>query len=72
MSKDQLIRIEGVVLQVLPDSTFKVKINNTDTIITAYTSGRIRKNKIRILVTDKVMMEVSTHDKNKGRIITRL
>ena len=74
MQKDQLIIVEGIVESVLPDTTFRVKIKLKDyeAIIIAHTSGKMRKNRLRILEGDKVIMEVSKYDKTKGRITRRM
>ncbi len=72
--KEQLIVVEGMVEIALPDATFRVKLDQGggNVVIIAHTSGRMRKNRVRILVGDKVRMEVSIHDKTRGRIIRRL
>lgn len=70
--KDQLVIIEGVVLEALPDAKFKVKIDNREIVISAHASGRIRKNRVRILVGDRVIMEVNKHDKTNARITRRI
>jgi len=74
--KEGYIEVTGIVIELLPSAVFKVKVlneNNEETnhILTAHTSGRIRKSKIRILVGDKVTMEVSKYDNTKGRITHR-
>ena len=70
MAKDDVIEFEGTVVEVLPNATFKVKLPN-DHIVTATISGKIRMNYIKILLGDKVTVEVSVHDLNKGRITYR-
>lgn len=70
MSKEDVIEAEGEVVEVLGNMNFKVKIMN-DHIITAYISGKLRTNFIRILVGDKVRVEMSPYDLQKGRIIWR-
>ncbi|MCC8368705.1 translation initiation factor IF-1 [Rickettsia endosymbiont of Polydrusus tereticollis] len=70
MSKEDLIQFAGVVLELLPNATFKVKLEN-DHLIIAHTSGRMRKNRIRILVGDKVTVEMTPYDLTKGRVIHR-
>jgi translation initiation factor IF-1 len=67
MAKEELIEVNGLVLEVLPDSKFRVKLEN-EHILTAYSSGRIIKNHIRILAGDKVRVEISPYDLSKGRI----
>ena len=70
MSKNDVIEAEGVIVEALPNATFKVKLSN-GFIITAYISGKLRTNFIRILVGDKVKVEMSPYDLTKGRIIWR-
>lgn len=70
MSKDDLIQFTGTVLELLPNATFRVKLEN-DHVIIAYTSGRMRKNRIRILLGDKVTVEMTPYDLTKGRVIHR-
>ncbi|HHX53428.1 MAG TPA: translation initiation factor IF-1 [Clostridiales bacterium] len=70
MAKEDVIEFEGVVLEALPNATFKVKLPN-DHIITARISGKLRMNYIWILPGDKVTVEVSIYDLNKGRITWR-
>ncbi len=71
MSKEELITFEGVVQEVLPDSFYKVKLNENEHIIIAYASGKIRKNKIKIIEGDNVSIEISPYDLTKGRITFR-
>ena len=70
MSKSDMIEVEGTVVELLPNTTFKVALQN-DHIITAHISGKLRKNFIRILPGDKVTMEMSPYDLTKGRITWR-
>ncbi len=71
MPKDDVIEFEGgVVVEALPNATFKVKLPN-DMIITAIISGKLRMNYIKILPGDKVTVEVSIYDPTKGRITWR-
>jgi len=70
MAKQDLIEMEGVVVETLPNTTFRVKLEN-EHIITAHISGRMRKNYIRILTGDKVKVEMTPYDLSKGRIIFR-
>lgn len=70
MPKDDVIEFEGVVLEALPNATFKVKLPNGH-IVTAHISGKIRMNYIWILPGDKVTVEVSVYDLTKGRITYR-
>lgn len=71
MSKDGLLELEGKILQVLPNQIFKVELENGH-IITCYTGGRLRKNKIRMILGDKVRVEMTPYDLSKGRITFRL
>ncbi|WP_016770502.1 translation initiation factor IF-1 [Rickettsia sibirica] len=70
MSNDDLIQFTGTVLELLPNATFRVKLEN-DHVIIAHTSGRMRKNRIRILLGDKVVVEMTPYDLTKGRVIHR-
>jgi len=64
------IQVEGIVVEALPNTTFRVKLDNNH-IILAYISGRMRKNYIRILPGDRVTVELTPYDLTKGRIIYR-
>ena len=70
MAKEDNIELEGLVVETLPNTTFKVKLEN-DHIITAHISGKMRKNYIRILTGDKVKVEMSPYDLTNGRITFR-
>ncbi|MCZ6901269.1 MAG: translation initiation factor IF-1 [Rickettsia endosymbiont of Ixodes persulcatus] len=70
MSKDDLIQFTGTVVELLPNATFRVKLEN-DHLIIAHTSGRMRKNRIRILLGDKVTVEMTPYDLTKGRVVHR-
>ena len=70
MAKDNVVEFEGIVTEALPNATFKVKLPNGH-IITAHISGKLRLNNIRVLLGDKVTVEVSVYDLTKGRIIWR-
>ena len=70
MAKEDNIEFEGLVIETLPNTTFKVKLEN-DHVITAHISGKMRKNYIRILTGDKVKVEMSPYDLSKGRITFR-
>ena len=70
MSKADIIEIEGVVVEKLPNAMFKVELENKH-IVLATISGKLRMNYIRILPGDKVTMEMSPYDLSKGRIIWR-
>ena len=70
MAKDDVIEFEGEVIDSLPNTTFRVKLEN-DHVITAHISGKMRKNYIRILTGDKVKVEMTPYDLSKGRITFR-
>ncbi|GAA4417178.1 translation initiation factor IF-1 [Advenella sp. WQ 585] len=70
MAKEALIEMNGLVTEVLPDSRFRVTLENGHPLI-AYTGGKMRKHHIRILAGDKVSLEMSPYDMNKGRITFR-
>ncbi|ATW01656.1 translation initiation factor IF-1 [Candidatus Legionella polyplacis] len=70
MSKEDHIEMSGVVIDTLPNTMFRVKLEN-EHIIIAHISGRMRKNYIRILTGDKVKIELTPYDLTKGRIIFR-
>ncbi len=70
MSKEDVIEFEGEVIEVLPNTTFLVKLSNGH-VITAYISGRLRMHYIKILEGDKVKIEMSPYDLTKGRITWR-
>ena len=70
MSKEDVIETEGVIVEALPNATFKVKLSNGH-IITAYISGKLRMNNIKIIPGDGVMLEMSPYDLTKGRIVWR-
>jgi translation initiation factor IF-1 len=70
VSKEDMIEVEGTVLEALPNAVFKVALPN-DHMITAHISGKLRMNFIRILPGDKVTVEMSPYDLTKGRITWR-
>lgn len=70
MAKEELIEMNGVVAEVLPDSRFRVTLENGHKLV-AYTSGKMRKHHIRILAGDTVSLELSPYDLSKGRITFR-
>lgn len=67
MAKEELLEMNGVVDEVLPDSRYRVTLDNGHNLI-AYSAGKMRKNHIRILAGDKVTLELSPYDLSKGRI----
>jgi len=70
VSKEDLIQMEGLVEEVLPNAMFRVRINESHKIV-AVISGRMRQNKIQILAGDKVKVEMSPYDLTKGRVVYR-
>ncbi len=70
MSKEDCIEFEGEVVDTLPNTTFKVKLENGH-VVMAHISGKMRKNYIRILTGDKVKVEMTPYDLTKGRITYR-
>jgi len=69
--KDNVIVLEGEVVENLPNTLFRIKVNNSDKIILCYLSGKMRKNYIKILPGDRVRFEMTPYDLNRGRIIYR-
>ena len=72
MSKADLIELTGVIDEVLPGSMYRVKLDNMQSIITCYTGGKLKQHKIKIILGDKVKVEVSAYDLTKGRVTYRL
>ena len=70
MDKEELIQFEGSVLDVLPDGRFRVRLDNGHEIL-AYTAGRMKKARIRVLAGDRVTVEMTPYDLSKGRITFR-
>jgi translation initiation factor IF-1 len=70
MPKEELLEMRGVVSEVLPDSRYRVKLENGHELV-AYSGGKMRKNHIRILAGDNVSLELSPYDLSKGRITFR-
>lgn len=70
MAKEDVIEMEGVVKETLPNTMFRVELDNGH-VITAHISGKMRKNYIRILTGDKVRVELTPYDLTKGRITYR-
>ena len=69
--KDDVIQVDGRVVESLPNAMFRVEIEPSKNVVLATISGKIRKNYVRIVVGDKVMMELSAYDLTKGRITYR-
>jgi translation initiation factor IF-1 len=70
MPKEEMIEFQGVVKEILPNAMFRVVLENDHEIL-AHTSGRMRKNRIRVLAGDKVTVEMTPYDLTKGRITFR-
>lgn len=70
MTKEDAIEMQAVVLETLPNATFKVQLENEHEVL-AHISGKMRKNFIRILPGDKVLVELSPYDLSRGRIVYR-
>lgn len=68
--KEDLMTFDGIVMELLPNAMFRVKLDN-DHIILGHSSGKMRKNRIRVLEGDKVTVEMTPYDLTKGRIIFR-
>lgn len=72
MAKDSdIIEFEGEIVDILPNQMFKVKFENGH-VVTAYTGGKMRQFRIRMVLGDRVKVEMSPYDLNKGRIVFRL
>ena len=70
MTKQDFIEFKGKVTELLPNAMFRVKLENNHEIL-AHTAGKLRKNRIRVLTGDNVLVEVTPYDLTKGRIIYR-
>ena len=70
MSKEEILEFKGKVTDILPNAMFKVELENGHGVL-AHTAGRMRKNRIRVLAGDEVLVQVTPYDLTKGRIISR-
>jgi translation initiation factor IF-1 len=70
MAKEELIQLEGLVTEILPDARYRVQLDAGQVII-AYTAGKMKKNRIKTLAGDRVTVEMSPYDLEKGRLIFR-
>ena len=70
MAKEDFLEFKGKVTELLPNAMFRVKLENDHEVL-AHTAGKLKKNRIRILTGDKVLVEVTPYDLTKGRIIFR-
>jgi translation initiation factor IF-1 len=71
MAKEELLEFPGVVSELLPNATFRVTLDESNLEIIAHTAGKMRKNRIRVLAGDKVLVEMTPYDLTKGRITYR-
>ncbi len=70
--KEDLLELTGRVEEVLPNSTFRVKVDNMEQIVLCYMGGRLKQNKIKVILGDPVKIEMSPYDLTKGRITYRM
>ena len=70
MAKEELLQFEGLVTEILPDARYRVSLDNGHALV-CYTAGRMKKNRIKTLAGDRVTVEVSPYDLEKGRVIFR-
>ncbi|MBL8542428.1 MAG: translation initiation factor IF-1 [Hyphomonadaceae bacterium] len=70
MAKEELLEFAGTVMELLPNATFRIELENGHQII-GHTAGKMRKNRIRVLAGDKVLVEMSPYDLTKGRVTYR-
>jgi translation initiation factor IF-1 len=71
LSKEDLVPAEGLVVDKLPNAFFRVRLENSDHVVLAQISGKVRRNHIRILMGDRVSVEMSPYDLSRGRITYR-
>ena len=71
MAKEEGIKIDGVVQEVLPNAMFRVRLDSTETLVTGVISGKMRQHNIKILLGDTVEVEFSPYDLTRGRITRR-
>ena len=72
MAKDDLIEVEGIVEEVLPGNMFRVKVDNMPHTLVCYMGGKLKQHKIRVILGDRVKIELSPYDLTKGRVTYRL
>ena len=70
MAKQESIKVDGIIMEILPNTTFKVKLENGHMVL-AYSAGKMKRFKIRMMVGDEVQVELSPYDLTRGRIIYR-
>ena len=71
MAKEEAMKMTGKVVEVLGNAMFRVKLDNTEHMVTAYIGGKLRKHDIKVIAGDTVTMEMSPYDLSKGRIMYR-
>jgi translation initiation factor IF-1 len=71
MAKEDTIRMEGVVNEIMPSAMFRIKLDEIDTTVIGYLAGRMRTNNIKVLLGDRVELEFSPYDLGRGRIVRR-
>lgn len=71
MAKEDVLKVDGTVIECLPNAMFKIQLDNVEQTIIGMLSGKIRKNKIKILTGDRVEVEMTPYDLSKGRITYR-
>lgn len=72
MAKDDIIELKGLVKEVLPGNMFRVSVDNFPELLLCYLGGKLKQNKIRVILGDTVKVEISPYDLSKGRISYRL
>jgi translation initiation factor IF-1 len=72
MSKEECVVMDGVIDEIMPAAMFRIKLDDTDSVVIGYLSGRMRTNNIKVLLGDRVSLEFSPYDLSRGRIIRRL
>lgn len=72
MAKEESMKMSGQVIEALGNAMFRVKIDGTEHLITAYLGGKLRQNEIKVIAGDRVTLEVSPYDLTKGRIMFRI
>ena len=70
MAKEDLVEFNGTVIEILSNAMYRVRLDNGHELV-AYTAGKMKRNKIRVLLGDKVVIELTPYDLNKGRIVFR-
>jgi translation initiation factor IF-1 len=71
MAKEETINMEGIVEEIMPAAMFRIKLDGINSVVIGYLSGRMRTNKIKVLLGDRVEMEFSPYDLTRGRITRR-